>query len=122
LRSTVGADAHTNTHTLTPLPHCDHAQQVEETAEDDMDMVVAVHNNMNEKTWRQIQMWEDVDGKDPGDGTGPRLLHFEVRVDTYQAHAFILPCRHLGACTIGRSWRGVSVCVSHRHLGNHCSA
>jgi Cytochrome c/c1 heme lyase len=44
--------------------------QVEDTSEQDMDTVVSVHNTMNEKTWQQIQMWENIDGVDPGDGTG----------------------------------------------------
>jgi Cytochrome c/c1 heme lyase len=47
-----------------------HVMQVEDTSEQDMDTVVSVHNTMNEKTWQQIQMWENIDGVDPGDGTG----------------------------------------------------
>jgi Cytochrome c/c1 heme lyase len=58
--------------------------QVEDTSEQDMDTVVSVHNTMNEKTWQQIQMWENIDGVDPGDGTGkhsylaPLLVHRAV--------------------------------------------
>ena len=32
--------------------------KVEDTKEDNMDVVVAIHNNMNEFTWRKILQWE----------------------------------------------------------------
>jgi hypothetical protein len=48
-----------------------------------MDVVVAIHNNMNEKTWRQIAAWEKVESptRVEGDtaGSEPRLLRFEGR-------------------------------------------
>lgn len=34
--------------------------KVEDTEEDDMDVVVSIHNNMNELTWRKILEWEKI--------------------------------------------------------------
>jgi cytochrome c heme-lyase len=44
------------------------------TREDDMDNVVAMHNNMNEKTWRVVQQWEAVAGHE-----NVKLLKFQGR-------------------------------------------
>lgn len=32
--------------------------KAEDTEEADMDMVVSIHNNMNERTWKKILEWE----------------------------------------------------------------
>jgi cytochrome c heme-lyase len=32
--------------------------KVGSTAEEDIDVVVAIHNNMNENTWKQVLAWE----------------------------------------------------------------
>jgi cytochrome c heme-lyase len=48
--------------------------KLSDTQEDDMDNVVAMHNNMNEKTWRKILQWEDVAGQ-----AGVKLLKFQGR-------------------------------------------
>ena len=45
-----------------------------ETKEDEIDSVVALHNNMNEKTWTRVQEWESV----TADGQ-PKLLKFTGR-------------------------------------------
>ena len=42
-----------------------------ETTESDIDSVVALHNNMNERTWGQVQAWEQLAGEDD-----PKLLKF----------------------------------------------
>jgi hypothetical protein len=34
--------------------------KVEGAKEDDMDVVVAIHNNMNENTWRAVLAWEEL--------------------------------------------------------------
>lgn len=34
--------------------------KIEDTDEADIDMVVAIHNNMNENTWKEILKWEDI--------------------------------------------------------------
>lgn len=47
-----------------------------DTDETDIDNVVAMHNNMNEKTWRKICEWENVIGNST---TTPRLLKFTGR-------------------------------------------
>lgn len=53
--------------------------------EGDMDAVVAVHNNMNENTWRQVLSWEklhkDTFEADPSTGRNPKLLRFIGRPD-----------------------------------------
>ncbi|CAM9659935.1 unnamed protein product, partial [Discosporangium mesarthrocarpum] len=57
--------------------------KTEDTKEEDMDLVVAIHNNMNEKTWRQILKWEELRrpaGPVP-EGGEPRLLRFLGRPD-----------------------------------------
>ena len=47
-----------------------------DTSEDDMESVVALHNNMNEKTWAQVVEWEKQTYK--SDAT-PKLLKFMGR-------------------------------------------
>ena len=49
--------------------------------EQDMDTVVAVHNNMNENTWRQVLAWEALHPPQGGPGTEPKLLRFLGRPD-----------------------------------------
>jgi len=34
--------------------------KVEGAKEEDMSVVVAIHNNMNENTWRAVQAWEEI--------------------------------------------------------------
>ncbi|KAL3941877.1 MAG: hypothetical protein SGBAC_003828 [Bacillariaceae sp.] len=46
-----------------------------DTAEEDMESVVALHNNMNEKTWAQVVEWE----KQTYGPTKPKLLKFAGR-------------------------------------------
>lgn len=44
--------------------------------EKDMDTVVAIHNNMNENTWRQVMAWEELHPTlEPG--REPKLLRFQ---------------------------------------------
>jgi cytochrome c heme-lyase len=45
-----------------------------DTSEDDMDSVVALHNNMNERTWSQVKEWERLAGEEY-----PKLLKFQGR-------------------------------------------
>ena len=50
---------------------------------EDMDLVVAIHNNMNEKTWKQVNAWEALH-KVPFEhveGGTPTLLRFTGRPD-----------------------------------------
>lgn len=42
-----------------------------DTKEEDISSVVALHNNMNERTWRQVVEWEKLAGEDD-----PKLLKF----------------------------------------------
>jgi cytochrome c heme-lyase len=59
--------------------------------ERDMDAVVAVHNNMNENTWRQVLAWEKLHDEtysaDPSTGRNPKLLRFLGRPDEYSPKA-----------------------------------
>ena len=50
-------------------------------SEQDMETVVAVHNNMNENTWRQVLSWEALHPTQGGPGTEPKLLRFLGRPD-----------------------------------------
>lgn len=34
--------------------------KAEGTKEDDMDIVVSIHNNMNELTWKKVLEWEKI--------------------------------------------------------------
>lgn len=47
-----------------------------DTDESDIDMVVALHNNMNERTWSKVLEWEAVSCPD---GDAPKLLKFMGR-------------------------------------------
>jgi cytochrome c heme-lyase len=54
--------------------------KLEGVQEDDMNTVVAIHNNMNENTWRQILAWEMLrDEESNGPGREPKLLRFMGR-------------------------------------------
>jgi cytochrome c heme-lyase len=44
--------------------------------EEDIDSVVAVHNNMNENTWKQVMAWENLRGEVNKPGEEPKLLRF----------------------------------------------
>lgn len=48
-----------------------------DTQEEDIESVVAVHNNMNEKTWSRVLAWEKV--LNPECETSPKLLKFMGR-------------------------------------------
>lgn len=41
-------------------------QKVDTTTEKDIPAVVAIHNNMNETTWRKVMEWEEVQGYKDG--------------------------------------------------------
>lgn len=49
--------------------------KVEGATEKDMDTVIAIHNNMNEKTWMQVLEWEKL-RPSVGPGREPKLLRF----------------------------------------------
>lgn len=60
-------------------------EKADGASEDDMDVIVAIHNNMNEKTWSSVMGWEglhppatDNEGK-PIPGAEPKLLRFTGR-------------------------------------------
>jgi hypothetical protein len=48
----------------------------DDTSEADMESVVALHNNMNEKTWAQVVEWEK---QTYGSSSTPKLLKFQGR-------------------------------------------
>jgi hypothetical protein len=53
--------------------------KTEGATEADMDMVIKVHNNMNENTWQQVMSWEDLHvnaSLPPESGMNPKLLRF----------------------------------------------
>mmetsp|Transcript_19693 Transcript_19693/g.33157 ORF Transcript_19693/g.33157 Transcript_19693/m.33157 type:complete len:416 (-) Transcript_19693:281-1528(-) len=49
--------------------------KVDDAEEQDMDTVVAIHNNMNENTWSQLLAWEKLHPVEE-EGREPKLLHF----------------------------------------------
>lgn len=51
--------------------------KVEGAQEDDMDTIIAIHNNMNENTWNQVLAWEKFHMDDTTtDDIKPKLLRF----------------------------------------------
>jgi cytochrome c heme-lyase len=48
----------------------------DDTSEEDMESVVALHNNMNEKTWAEVVEWERQTYKE---SSSPKLLKFQGR-------------------------------------------
>lgn len=48
----------------------------DDTSEEDMESVVALHNNMNEKTWAQVMEWEK---QTYSSTSNPKLLKFQGR-------------------------------------------
>ena len=57
--------------------------------EDDMPAVVAIHNAVNERAWREILQWEAVAGDSAACG-GPRLLRFRGRPQDFSPKARLL--------------------------------
>jgi cytochrome c heme-lyase len=60
--------------------------KLDDTVEHDIESVVALHNNMNEKTWQKVLEWEAVTGSAGSAGGGtdtalatPKLLKFQGR-------------------------------------------
>mmetsp|Transcript_23708 Transcript_23708/g.24322 ORF Transcript_23708/g.24322 Transcript_23708/m.24322 type:complete len:377 (+) Transcript_23708:21-1151(+) len=51
----------------------------EDSNEKDMDVVVAIHNNMNENTWKQVIAWEHLHEISKDNGREPKLLRFQGR-------------------------------------------
>ncbi|KAL4424083.1 hypothetical protein ABPG75_001384 [Micractinium tetrahymenae] len=58
-------------------------------SEDDMAAVVAIHNAVNERAWREILRWEEAHGSAAACG-GPRLLKFRGRPQEYSPKARLL--------------------------------
>jgi cytochrome c heme-lyase len=65
--------------------------KAEGAKEEDMDIVVAIHNNMNESTWQAVLAWEGLHEPpkeiDPEDAK-PRLLRFTGRPDEHSPKVF----------------------------------
>jgi cytochrome c heme-lyase len=57
-----------------------------DTAEEDMESVVALHNNMNEKTWAQVVEWER---KTYDESSTPKLLKFKGRPTDLSPKAYL---------------------------------
>ena len=51
--------------------------KAEGSTEKDMDIVVAIHNNMNENTWKQVMAWEELHSTAEANGREPKLLRFQ---------------------------------------------
>jgi len=56
--------------------------------EEDMDVVVSIHNNMNEKTWKQVLAWEELHPQESEDRR-PKLLRFLGRPHDLSPKAYI---------------------------------
>lgn len=69
--------------------------KAEGAKEEDMEVVVAIHNNMNENTWRQVLEWERLHSQaaeEKGDGDGaplPRLSRFMGKPDDLSPKAWV---------------------------------
>lgn len=57
--------------------------------EDDMSTVVAIHNAVNERAWREILRWESAAGVSASCG-GPRLVKFQGKPNNYSPKARFL--------------------------------
>lgn len=55
----------------------DRKGKLDDTKEEDIEVIVGLHNNMNEKTWAKVLEWEQT--SDPGDHTPPKLSRFMGR-------------------------------------------
>ena len=55
-------------------------------AEQDVETVIAIHNNMNENTWRQVVAWEELHPT-VGPGREPKLLRFMGRPTDFSPKA-----------------------------------
>ena len=65
--------------------------KAEGASEEYMDTVVAIHNNMNEKTWQQVLAWEDLYAPSARIAGGdPKLLRFTGRPDELSLKAKLL--------------------------------
>jgi cytochrome c heme-lyase len=60
--------------------------KVDGAKEHDMDVVVAIHNNMNENSWKQVMAWEKLHALE-GNGREPKLLRFIGRPNDYSPKA-----------------------------------
>lgn len=56
------------------------------TSETDIDAVVAIHNNMNENSWKQVMSWEKLHTIQ-GEGKEPKLLRFVGRPNDFSPKA-----------------------------------
>jgi cytochrome c heme-lyase len=83
--------------------------KAEGAKEEDMDVVVAIHNNMNENTWRQVLEWERLHQEEhkaavpDGDAT-PRLSRFMGKPDDISPKAWF---KSVFGCVGGCALRGV---------------
>eukprot|EP00565_Helicotheca_tamesis_P008499 CAMPEP_0185725546 /NCGR_PEP_ID=MMETSP1171-20130828/1778_1 /TAXON_ID=374046 /ORGANISM="Helicotheca tamensis, Strain CCMP826" /LENGTH=523 /DNA_ID=CAMNT_0028393697 /DNA_START=51 /DNA_END=1622 /DNA_ORIENTATION=+ len=65
----------------------------DDTTEEDMDSVVALHNNMNEKTWHKVMQWEDIltapqNAQQSELGGGAKLSRFQGRPSDLSPKAY----------------------------------
>ncbi len=76
--------------------------KAEGAKEEDMEVVVAIHNNMNENTWRQVLAWERLHQQEKGESEGqgeggvmPRLSRFMGKPDDLSPKAW---CKSVLGC------------------------
>ncbi|KDD72196.1 cytochrome c/c1 heme lyase [Helicosporidium sp. ATCC 50920] len=58
--------------------------------EDDMTAVVAIHNAVNERAWREILHWEKAHSDESAAYGGPQLVRFQGRPNDYSPKARLL--------------------------------
>lgn len=73
--------------------------KAEGAKEEDMEVVVAIHNNMNENTWRQVLEWERL--HQPDGAPAPRLSRFMGKPDDLSPKALF---KSVFGCV--RGWHG----------------
>lgn len=61
--------------------------KLDDTSEEEIDSVVALHNNMNEKTWKKVLEWEETVA--PAQNEAPKLLKFMGRPKDLSPKAWI---------------------------------
>jgi cytochrome c heme-lyase len=59
--------------------------KAEDVVEDDIEVIISIHNNMNEVTWRELEFWELLFHKEACER--PKLLKFRGRPDDFTPKA-----------------------------------
>jgi hypothetical protein len=81
-------------------------KKADDVTEADAESMVAIHNNMNERTWAEVLRWESLHAAKCPD---PKLLRFKGRPDELSPLARL---RTLTGCVSVCVWGPVPVCAT----------